>query len=60
MFHQFPFSSQIVTVTPPENLKKHHDKEIYFTSIDKGHIKTPTTAKQKTKIYVQQETLQKA
>ena len=28
MFRQFPFSSQPVTVTPLEKLKKHHEKDI--------------------------------
>ena len=37
MFRQFPFSSQPVTVTPLEKLKKHHEKDTVYLDRQRAH-----------------------
>ena len=37
MFLQFSFSSQPVTVTPPEKHKKHHEKDIVYFDRQREH-----------------------
>ena len=39
MFRQFPFSSQPVTVTQLENLKKHHEKDTVYFDRQRAHQK---------------------